>query len=73
VQATAQETQLYVSHRPEGGLIGVLSEYNATTGEVINANLITGLKFPGGLAVSGNKLFVANHVGGTVGEYDATT
>ena len=65
--------QLYVSSRPEGGLLGVVSEYNATTGEVINANMITGLSFPRALAVSGNKLFVANTVSGTVGEYNATT
>ena len=65
--------QLYVSSRPEGGLFGVVSEYNATTGEVIRANLITGLSVPRALAVSGNKLFVANTVSGTVSEYDATT
>jgi hypothetical protein len=38
---------------------------NATTGAVINANLITGLGIPGvviakGLALSGNALFVSN-------------
>ena len=65
--------QLYVSSRPEGGLFGVVSEYNATTGEVINANFITGLGAPAGLALLGNTLFVANLVSGTVGEYDATT
>jgi hypothetical protein len=30
--------QLYVSSRPEGGLFGAVSEYNATTGEVIKTN-----------------------------------
>jgi hypothetical protein len=40
-------------------------EYDATTGAVINANLITGLGIPGvviaeGLGLSGNALFVSN-------------
>ena len=47
--------QLYVSSRPEGGLFGVVSEYNATTGEVIKANLITGLGNPEGIAVKSAK------------------
>ena len=42
--------QLYVSSRPEGGLFGVVSEYNATTGEVIKVNFITGLGNPEGIA-----------------------
>jgi hypothetical protein len=42
-------------------------------GAVINANFITGLNYPARLALSGNDLFVSNYVGGTVGEYDATT
>ena len=59
----------------------VVSEYNAITGEVINANLITGLIGPGtGLAVTGPSaffpsatLFVADAQSGTVGKYDANT
>ena len=47
--------QLYVSSRPEGGLFGVVSEYNATTGEVIKANFITGLGNPEGIAVKSAK------------------
>lgn len=52
--------------------------YNASTGAVINANLVTGINGPYGLAVSGNDLFVSNHYGitgssGGVSEYNATT
>jgi hypothetical protein len=60
--------QLYVSQSGVGGTVG---EYDAATGAAINANLVTGLSDPFGLAVSGNTLFVAD--GDTVGEYDAAT
>src|ERR1700730_6458916 len=40
--------QLYVSQ----GVNNTVGEYNATTGAPINANLITGLRFPTGLAVA---------------------
>jgi hypothetical protein len=55
-----------------------VGEFNATTGAVIKASFITGLNFPWGLALSGNKLFVANEgsdtVGNnTVGKYNAAT
>jgi hypothetical protein len=52
---------------------GTVSEYDATTGAAINANFITGLDVPSGLAVKGNTLFVANQGNGTVGVYNATT
>ena len=59
---------------------GTVGEYNAATGETINANFITGLTTPTGLAVMPatplapeSFLFVANHHSGTVGKYDATT
>jgi hypothetical protein len=39
---------------------GTVGEYNATTGALINANLITGLHYPYELALSGNILFVTN-------------
>jgi hypothetical protein len=59
------------------GLHGhVVGEYNATTGAAINAKLITGLHETLGLAVLGDKLFVANshtQEGYGVGEYDAAT
>ena len=53
-----------------------VGEYNATTGAVINASLLGSGYLPGGIAISGNNLFVANYgVDGdsTVGEYNATT
>ncbi len=50
-----------------------IGEYNATTGATINANFITGLNGPIGLALSGNNLFVACQFSNTVGEYNATT
>jgi len=53
------------------GAAGTIGAYNANTGAVINANFISGLD-PGGIAVSGNTLFVSS-VAGTVGEYNATT
>jgi hypothetical protein len=69
--------QLYVTSTPGGGLIGVVSKYDAKTGDLINANFIAGLNFPAGLAVKGNTLFVANDAfaatAGTVGKYDAKT
>jgi hypothetical protein len=38
-----------------------IGEYDATTGGVINANFISGLNDPWGLALSGNSLFVASY------------
>jgi hypothetical protein len=66
--AGTARAQLYVSQ------LGILtvSEYNAATGAEINANLITRLRTPGGLALQGNTLFVANQ-SGTIGKYDAAT
>ena len=61
---------------------GTVGVYNATTGAVINANLITGLTarlgVSTGLAVSGNNLFVANFTSpgadtSTVSEYNVST
>ena len=51
----------------------IVGEYDATSGAAINANLITGLNLPRGLALSGNNLLVSNVGGTTVGEYNATT
>src|SRR5271165_3616349 len=61
--------QIYVTQ----GTNNTVGEYNAITGAAINANFITGLAFPAGLAVSGNKLFVTDFANEVVGEYDATT
>jgi DNA-binding beta-propeller fold protein YncE len=62
--------QLYVTNMPGGA--GVVSEYNAETGEVIKAKFITGLTLPYGLAVKDDWLFVVDETG-FVGKYDATT
>jgi hypothetical protein len=51
---------------------GRVMEFNAATGAAINANFITGLYNPLGIAVYNNSLFVANYGTGTIGEYDAT-
>ncbi len=66
--------QIYVSQEVSSST-GTVGEYDATTGAVINANLITGVIHPAGLVLSGNTLFVASAVanGGSVGTYDATT
>jgi hypothetical protein len=66
--ARTARAQLYVSQ------LGILtvSEYDTTTGAAIDANLITRLGTPSGLAVQGNTLFVANE-SGAVGKYNATT
>ena len=50
-----------------------ISEYNATTGAVVNASLVSGLNGPLGIAVSGGDLWVANNSTGTISEYNATT
>ena len=63
---------------------GTIGEYNATTGAVINAALISGLNEPTAIVVSGGNLWVANYSGGiqlglgnyeggSIGEYNATT
>jgi DNA-binding beta-propeller fold protein YncE len=62
--------QLYVIRDSKTGIV---SEYDAKTGEVINANFITGLSRPVALAVNANTLFVTNFRSGTIGKYDATT
>ena len=66
--------QLYVTNRPAGSLnSGLVGEYNATTGAMINASFITGLNSPLALGLLGNSLFVSDIGNGTVGEYDAKT
>jgi 6-phosphogluconolactonase (cycloisomerase 2 family) len=64
--------QLYVTNRPGGGA-GVVSEYDAQTGDLINANFITGLHNPLALALREDTLFVSNQATGTIGKYDAKT
>jgi len=58
------------------GSNGSIGEYDITTGQAINANLVTGLAWFSvtAIAVSGNNLFVANIDNPwTVDEYDATS
>ena len=62
--------QLYVTNMPGGA--GVVSEYNAETGEMIKAKFITGLTLPFGLVVKDNWLFVVDETG-FVGKYNAST
>jgi hypothetical protein len=62
--------QLYVSQLDK--TIGIVSKYD-TTGKLIKANFITGLNFPGGLALSGDTLFVVDHGNNLVGKYAAAT
>src|SRR5215469_56607 len=70
---TNAQAQLYVTQLPSfPSFVGIVSEYNATTGEVIKREFIKGLRGPDGLAVLGNTLFVANGTGNTIGKYDAT-
>ena len=64
--------QLYVTEVP-GDNGGVVDKYDAKTGAAISPSFITGMGFPLGLAVLGNKLFVVDFASGTVGKYDATT
>jgi hypothetical protein len=71
---SASGTDLYIVSQndihgdPDSGTIG---DYNALTGAVKNAALISALNAPGGIAASGSYLFVL--VGGGIGEYNATT
>ena len=52
----------------------VISQVDSHTGEILNANFITGLKTPFGVVFDAQgHLFVANFDGGTVGKYDANT
>jgi hypothetical protein len=75
VPGTTCAAQIFVANfdifaPPNTGTIG---EYNATTGATVNASLISGLNEPGGIAVSGGNLFVADFGFGIIGEYNATT
>ena len=69
---TAQ-AQLYVTQLVGLGPAGVVSQYQLPSGTLMNANFITGLQGPVGLAVMGSLLFVANQANNTVDEYDAGT
>lgn len=53
------------STSPNTGFIG---EYT-TSGATVNAQLVTGLNGPQGLAISGSHLFVVNYYSATIGDY----
>jgi PKD domain len=71
----ARAQVLYVSQEYPLTGTGTVSEYDANTGAVIKANLITTITHPAGLAILGNTLYVASAIagGGSVGTYNATT
>jgi hypothetical protein len=50
-----------------------ISEFNATTGALVNASFVTGLGTPMAMAMSGGDLFVADAGYYRIGEYNATT
>jgi WD40 repeat protein len=62
------DAQIYVGQESAG----IVSEYDEATGDVINANFITGLSGPNELVLSGDFLYVSSK-GGSVGKYDAKT
>ncbi len=55
--------QVYVSDL--SGKIGVYSE----SGQAVNADLVTGLRLPTGISISGSNIYTANYLSGTVGVY----
>ena len=56
------QAQVYVTQLPlvPRSFIGIVSEYDASTGSLINPKFITELNNPFGLALKGTTLFVAN-------------
>jgi hypothetical protein len=50
-----------------------IGEYDATSGATVNADLVSGLDYPFGIAAYGGNLFVGGFYDGTIGEYNATT
>ncbi len=67
IAVTAVPPSLFV------GLSSGVGKYNASTGAAINANLITGLNYADGVAISGNNLFVTNAQTNVVAEYNLST
>jgi DNA-binding beta-propeller fold protein YncE len=53
-------------------LAGTVGVYDATTGQTINASLIS-VNSPSGLAILGNTLYVSDYVDKAVNAYDANT
>jgi hypothetical protein len=71
---SAHAQVLFVSQVGSGANTGTVSQYNATTGALINPNFITGVNDAGAILLSGNTLYVADASAfGPVGAYNATT
>jgi hypothetical protein len=68
--AGTTRAQIFVTNFAHGDAgASTIGEYT-TSGATVNPALISGLTFPGGIAISGNKLFVASgEFGGMIGEY----
>src|SRR5262249_44847097 len=70
----ANQANLPTGDDPKGTIKGMVGLYNANTGKAINAQFITGLSKPTGLAVAGNTLYVSSFIpNGTVSAYTANT
>jgi len=70
----ANQANLPTGDDPKGTIKGTVGLYNANSGKAINAQFITGLSKPTGLAVAGNTLYVSSFIpNGTVSAYTANT
>jgi glucose/arabinose dehydrogenase len=63
------QAQLFIANKNNN----TVSEYNPTSGALMNASFITGLNEPTNVILNGNDLYVTNVGNGVVGEYNATT
>ena len=61
--ATLKAQDIYV-----GSGLDTIGEYSLS-GTTVNAPLISGLRFPSAIAISGNNLFIVNRLSNTIGEY----
>jgi 6-phosphogluconolactonase (cycloisomerase 2 family) len=68
ISVAVSGSHLYVTSKGSGGA-GTIGDYDATTGAVVNAALVSGLQYPYGLAVSGSNLFVTEYLAGRIGAY----
>src|SRR6266550_2185804 len=68
ISGTAR-AQIYVANVANGAVgAGTIAEYT-NSGALVSPALISGLSYPQGIAVSGDKLFVANLLTGTISEF----
>jgi hypothetical protein len=59
---------LFVTVPPSPDTQGTIGEYT-NSGATVNASLLTGLSFPGSIAVSDGFIYVTNSIAGTIGKY----